>query len=256
MRLRKWYLDLVTGGGEALIAYVAHGRAGGLAFSRCAVLWPADAGPLRERRSAATGPGPRLEGDGLRLDLPSLGFAGRWAGPARPLSCPLLEEGRRSIRWTCHGVTLDAEASLEGAGSWRGRGYAECLDLDLPGLAPPFRELRWGRFQGSADLRAVWIQWEEGLTRRWAWVDEAPADPGRVDRTGWSSAAGLLHLDEGRLLRDAWVAEEAFGTRWARLIPGYRKARDRKWLTRGRWQPAGGGPAEEGWAILEEVRWT
>lgn len=255
IRMRKWYLDLVTPGGEALIAYAMDLRWAGLAYRRGCLLLPAGSGPLAERRGRPGGRWPGLEGGTLVWRCPGLGIEGMWAGASPPLEAELLAPPPHHIRWTCFGAACTARVRVEGAGDWAGRGYAECLDLDLKGFQPPFHGLRWGRFQGDSGRQAIWIQWSRGLDRRWAWVDGRPVDAGPADGDGWSCPEGALQVEEGRLLRDARVGEELFGARWARAIPGTGGARDLKWLSPARWRPAGDGPAEPGWALHEEVRW-
>ncbi len=256
IRLRKWYLDLVTADQQVLIAYAMELRWAGLACRRGCLLLPAGEGPLAERRGRLGGRWPRLEDGAVAWHCPRLGLEGRWEGLSPALEAELLAPPPHRIQWSCFGAACHARVRVEGSGAWAGRGYAERLDVELQGLRPPFRELRWGHFLGDAGRQAVWIQWGRGLERRWTWVDGQPLEAGPVGDTGWPSSAGSLQIGEGRVLRDAWVAEEFLGGRWARAIPGTGSARDRKRLGPALWRPAGGGADEPGWALHEVVRWA
>ena len=224
-RLIKWYLDVVTPDGDAVIAYAARLRWGALSLP-WASAWRSRPGyPLEERTTTrgvqAPGGGPvRLGWRNATLDV-----AGEWRRlspppPSPPIRRTLHEDRHGTIRWSCR--MPRARATFRwGAETLRGLGYAERLELTIPPWRLPFRSLRWGRYISRAHA-AVWIAWDGApgpgtiQPRSWVWLDGAECPHARMDPTAVSDLGDgqSLRLLETRELRNRSVLSAV------RAIPG------------------------------------
>ncbi|MGE0815725.1 MAG: hypothetical protein AB7O28_11140 [Vicinamibacterales bacterium] len=255
--LTKWYLDLVTDEGTALVAYAATLDWSALHVDAASALIARPGAPPVDRwvwRSAAP---PALTDGAVRYASPALALAAEWraAGPA--LSETLFEDARGAVRWTCHAP--DSEASFRlGPERFRGRGYVECLTFTRPPWSLPLRRLRWGRFC-AASHHAVWIDWDEGVTRRWIWFDGRFAPEARVQASGVVHLPGGHTLDivPGRTLLDRralQVLTDAHPALAALPMGPLRRLRETKRLDRGILRRDGAAVAS-GWVIHETVVW-
>lgn len=256
-QLTKWYLDLATDQGTAVIIYAAFLRWGRLRVHYASTLMVAPFGPLDER-VAWTGVAPPREHEGaLRISHAGLRLVGEWRAEAAPIEATLLDNASGQLRWTC--VQPSATATLELAGqAFTGRGYAECLRMTCLPWALPFRTLRWGRFN-SPGHSVVWIGWSGGEVRQWIWVD------GQNEPLATLSADEIGNLNDGQRL--SLVPERELCDRHALrvisrrlpaldplLIGPIRNLRETKRLARGILYRSS-EPVSQGWVIHEVVTW-
>jgi hypothetical protein len=260
-RLRKWYLDVVDGDGSACIGYWARLSWGPLRLHYASLLLAEPGAAPVQRQTLQPGPPPRLEGGACTWTCPPLGVAGAWAALAAPLQKVLLATPTGGIRWNCHQPAAAARLSFDtdagAAGTLRGFGYVEVLELTLPPWRLPFDRLWWGRFVG-AGASLVWLQWRGRSQRRLALLD------GELHRTPRITAervaldgAGSLDLAEHTDVRAAPLGAGALRSLpgLVRLLPRrFRDADERKRLSRGTLHRAGREPVQ-GWAIHEVVQW-
>jgi hypothetical protein len=184
-----------------------------------------------------------------------LNAAGTWRRAADPIEHTLLQTTRGAIHWRCVCPKADVTVRL-GERTLCGLGYAEHMTMTLVPWQLPVHELRWGRFL-SHTAHVTWIAWTGELQRSWVFED------GTVHEAVAISSAGLtvpgtpltLTLSDGRVLRSGRLRSTALyplrSLVW--LIPGWRGARETKWVARGSLMHAGG--ASDGWTIHEVVRW-
>ncbi|MGE0355029.1 MAG: hypothetical protein AB7Q69_17590 [Gemmatimonadales bacterium] len=256
-RLTKWYLDLVTEQGTALITYAAALEWSGLRVHYVSILLARPGIPPEEHSTWSDVRLPQPDGDTLRFRHAGLPLDGEWRREAAPLDATLLDSPSGRLHWSC--LQPSAAATLEFSGeTFTGRGYAECLVMTCLPWTLPFRSLRWGRF-ASASSSVVWIDWNGEQPRRWVWLDGA-AEPGAVLQGG-----GIAGLSGGRRLRLVPVRElcdrrslQVISRRLPALdaLPAgpIRNLREAKRLDRGilyREQV----PVSEGWTIHEVVTW-
>lgn len=254
-RLLKYYLDLVTGDGTALIGYAARLRISGLELGYSALLaCPPDAPPV-EHTALGRSSLPAHSPNTLTWDAPALGFRGRWEVTGPPLRQALLQERHGAIHWNCLAPRATVTASCDGR-PLTGAGYAECLRLTLPPWRLPFRELHWGRY-ASRDHSLVWIAWQGRSPRQWLWLDGRSA-AGQRQRDGWSLAGDVaLRFLDRRDLRSRPVLG-TLPTALTRLLPtdAHRLVtmHEHKELSRAALMQHGRA-IDEGWAIHEMVTW-
>jgi hypothetical protein len=253
-RLHKWYLDCVGDGGDAAIVYLGRVRLGGLRVHYVELL-TIGRGGRRERRRRLSSRAPlSRDASGLTVAAPAMGFRGRWEPDGAGLEVALLESPEGSIRWRCHSLAGACELQLPDGQRLTGGGYAEELEMTLPPWALPFRELRWGRFAGSG-RSVVWIDWREGLERRWLFVDGAAAPAQRLDLAGVAWPAGELAILPGVVIREADVGRTLLGSLAGLLPRRLGQARETKWLCPGELRVVGFEPIR-GDVIHEVVRWA
>jgi len=255
--LDKWYLDVVTEAGAVLIGYAIHCRFGAASFRYASLLQSAPDQPATDRATLRGTTFPLLEGDHLRWHLPRLRFDGSWHRLGAPVEQTLLDDERGRIEWRCLLPRARVTARLDDT-IISGMGYAERLHVTLPLWQLPFSTLRWGRY-ATTERGLVWIEWSDGLERRWAWSGGREEPSARVEGSGVAGLAdgGELRFEDRRVLRDWQVLESA-----GRILPDalrtrlgpIARLREQKWLSRGTLRQ-GDRIVDHGWAIHEEVRW-
>jgi hypothetical protein len=256
-RLHKWYLDCVASTGEAAIVYVGHVWIAGLRVPFCEVIavgpFGGEAPVLHERRLSRR-PIVTRDDNVVRLDAAPLAATGRWTRATPAVRAVLLDGPQGTIEWQCHQPGGDAEVHLPDGRILRGSGYVEELTMTCPPWALPFDELRWGRFAGNG-RSVVWIDWRDGLNRRWVFADGAAVAATIVEDRLIEWPDGRLDLDAGRVVRDAPIGRTAAGPLAWCLPRRLSRATETKWVSRGRLREAS-TDAVEGWAIHEVVRWV
>jgi len=255
--LTKWYLDLVTPEGTALIAYAASLRWRALHVEFASTLLARPGAPAEEENAWADVTLPEPDSEALSFRHVGLGLEGRWLGGAPPVSATLLEDDSGRLHWDCLFPSAAATVRLGGE-TLEGRGYVERLTMTRPPWSLPLRTLRWGRFASPSHALA-WISWEGGPPRRWAWLDgtaQCDAVIGDAGVSGLTGGGGLT-LEPVRELCDR-RALQVLSRRLPALeaIPlgPLRELRETKRLDRAKLRLAG-GIEDEAWAIHEVVRW-
>lgn len=257
-KLAKWYLDLVTDDGTALVGYAAGLRWGALRLRYASLLLaPPGQAPVEQTtlRQVAE---PALDGNVLTWRSGPLHLEGRWLREARAIEAPLADLPTGAIHWHC---LMPSAVAVVRVGEQRltGRGYAERLVLTLQPNELPFRTLHWGRYL-SVRHAVVWIDWSgAGAPARWIWLDGTLRPDARLDAQGITGLGPGMALRFGppRPLRDRTVLPDL-----ARPIPGLLRRvvgpvaqmRERKRLAMSRLE-RDGTTVDEGWAIHEEVAW-
>ena len=257
LELSKWYLDVVTTEGTALIAYAASLRWGALHVEFASVLLSAAGEPVREAHAWSGVRLPEFSGTDVELRHPGLGLEGHWTPTSPPVRATLLEDESGALRWDCYMPSAAASVTVPGR-SLEGVGYVERLTVTRPPWAFPLRALRWGRY-ASKSHAMVWIDWRGGPPRSWIWLDGERQDGARVTDQGIQGLAGAgeLTLGPGRVLCDRKalkVLSRAFPTLGLLPLGPLGELRELKRLDRGTLSRAGSAD-DEGWAVHEVVEW-
>jgi hypothetical protein len=254
----KWYVDLVTGDGIAVVGYVLTVRWLGIDLRMASRLVVERAG-RREERSALGEPGmPALAAGGLSWTSDALGLQATWQALDAPIAATLLTSPAGSIEWSCVMPRARATA-ITAAAHYEGLGYAEHLRLTLPPWALPFHRLQWGRH--LSDRHAlVWIDWDDGRVLRHVWLD------GDLQPSARLGASGLAGLTDGRALR--WddhrdLTRRSVGDAIADAAPALAAhvagrlagMREHKQLSQSTLVDADERPLDAGWSIHEVVTW-
>jgi hypothetical protein len=257
LRLTKWYLDLVTDQGTALIAYAASLEWTALRIQFASTLLARPDQPPVERTAWSQAALPELEGDRLSFKHQDLQLVGEWRRRAAPIEATLLEDEAGRVHWACHLPAASATVTLAGE-VLTGEGYAECLTFTRPPWTLPLRTLRWGRTV-TPSHSAVWIDWRDGPPRRWVFLDGQAEPDAIVSDTAVTGLSGsrALQFTPGRELCDRRALQVL-----SRHLPALdtlplgplRELREVKRLDRGTLS-RDGVPIETGWTIHEVVRW-
>jgi len=248
-RLVKWYGDVTTEDGDAVIAYAATLEAPlELEYSACLESGEharsrstLERSAIAEHRGAWSWKAPHLEAQFHPLQ--------------RSAAIDLLDEGSAgAVRW--HAVAPLCETRMTvGDRTLEGLGYLERLELTVPPWNLPLERLVWGRFvHPRAGL--VWIEWQgphalQVILQDGERVDGAIA-PDHIRTSGMELQIGTRRvIREGTLGRIALAAVSVL----SRVAPlGFLRTVERKTLSRGRLRR--GGELLEGWVIDEVVTWT
>lgn len=253
--LTKWYLDLVTDDGVAVIGYSARLRWGPFRTDYAAVLVSPPAGPPSHASTVRPTASPRLDPEtgSLEWAAAGLGLVGRWRGEVAPLAATLLP----GIEWRSPLPRATAEVWHDGH-RYRGSGYVDRLELTIPPHRLPFRRLRWGRHL-SPGHQAIWIGWADGLERHWAWLDGVLQPVASVSGTGVAfDDTSELRWASGREVIDRGVAESLRPVRLLLRLPLLRMVgamRERKRLAASTLRAGDGRVLDRGHTIHEEVTW-
>jgi hypothetical protein len=183
--LRKWYFDVITGGGDVLYAYIVIYRI--LATRRALLSAHLVTSDGRHIRDSVTLPAPSLKhrdgieiaghklertAPGLRLflDLPKLRVdllyapAGDWRPNGKGV---LLNKGRRTLIWEVPLFRAAVSGTIEPQGEKLdagGTGYHDLVRTDIPPWRLPAKELVWGR----AHFPSASLVWNQLTTREGA----------------------------------------------------------------------------------------
>jgi hypothetical protein len=255
--LSKWYLDLVTPDGRALVAYW-----GEIAWRRAklrleSVLDGPPARPAAARARVTREAGPREGQDGgIAWSARGLGLEAHWQPLAAPISRRLFSSPRGALDWECRAPLARVTATLGRGTELSGLGYAERLTLTLAPWELPIEQLRWGRFCASA-RSLVWIQWSGPSPLTLVFADGVEISGAVVSDDGVEMTSEARLCLEGR--RELRAGRPVAGL--VARLPGLRAAVPRrlhgieesKWISRGALSGAG-VPTVEGWAIHEVVR--
>ena len=253
-RLSKWYLDCVSGRGEAVIVYWAELRWRRLAVHYSSVLLFA-AGRLCERSSLRGGQAPWLHGDLIEWSCDALDTRGAWRSAGQPpIHRVLYRKGGGTLEWHCLQPLAEANVSCGGQ-KISGPGYTERITLTLAPWDLPIEELRWGRahFPGRS---AVWIDWSGPEAKRSVFVDSKEVEGVQVTDSLVSSPQTTIRLAGRQVLREGPVEGTSVGS-----IPGVRQALSKagllmdehKWLSAATLEEV--GATLHGSAIHEVVKW-
>jgi hypothetical protein len=257
MKLVKWYLDLVTPEGTALIAYAAFLRWGVIRIHYASTLLVHPGSTPREETAWSGVVPPHRDSEGVVFDHRGLGLHGEWRSVAEPVAATLLDGVAGRLQWDCMIPSATVTARLRGE-PMEGRGYVECLTMTCPPQALPLRTLRWGRFT-SEHHAVVWIGWQGGPPRQWVWLDGTPQPDARIgdSEIGGMSEGATLDLTPVRELCDR-RALQVLSRRLPALdsIPlgPLKNLRETKRLAQGTLR-LGSEPEDRGWALHERVTW-
>lgn len=255
--LTKWYLDLVTDQGTALIVYAASLEWASLRAAFASTLCAEPAGEPVERRAWSRVRMPMIDGTTVRFAHAGLHLSGEWRRGAASLAATMVDGPRGRLDWRCFTPNGQATVSIDER-TITGRGYVECLSMSCPPWSLPLRSLRWGRYTSDSHS-AVWIDWDGGALRRWVWFDGIEQEHAAV------GADGISALGNGVAMRIAPVRtlgdRRALRVLSAELpaldrvpIGSFKNLRETKRLARGElWHD--GVQVERGWVIDEVVRW-
>jgi len=255
--LVKWYCDVVTDDGACAIIYAARLRWGPLRVGYAAIFHAAVDGTSAETATVRRVASPRRDGDSLVWGSAPLRAAARWQGDAPPITCCLADGPNGSVDWTCHMPRARATVRV-GDVHLEGLGYVESLRLTVPPWQLPFRALRWGRHL-SPEHHLVWIDWSDGVERRWVWLDSVeqlaatPHDGGIANLVGGRE----LRWQNARDLRDRPVLAALHGplpVLATRLAGPLGRLHERKRLAPSAIVRADGAD-DQGWTVFEEVTW-
>lgn len=256
--LDKWYLDLVTDDGTAVVGYVVGVHWHGVDLRMAARLEVGPTGHPVEHMALGDQAMPHLAGGCLSWTSDALGLRGEWRGLDAPITRTLLASASGNIEWSC--VMPRARATVVTPSARHdGLGYAERLRLTLPPWALPFKILRWGRH--VSDRHAlVWIEWEGHHPLRAAWLDGEPQPAAHVVTSGidgLSDQRALRWHDDRDLTRRSVVhtlagVAPALAVRVAGRLAGMQ---EHKQLSPSALVDAAGLALDAGWAMHEVVTW-
>ncbi|HET6981527.1 MAG TPA: hypothetical protein VFI53_05260 [Myxococcaceae bacterium] len=248
-RLVKWYGDLTTETGDAVIGYAATLEAPlHLEYAACLEI----CGERVESRSA-------LE----RSAIAELRGAWTWKAPhlearfqplQRSVAIDLLDEPRGKVQW--HPVSPLCETRMTvGGRALEGLGYLERLELSIPPWDLPLERLVWGRFvHPRAGL--VWIDWQGPHPLQVVLRDGERVD-GAIEAERILAPGTELQIGTRRLLREGTLGRVALAavSALSHVTPlGFLRTVERKALSRGRMLR--GTEVLEGWIIDEVVTWA
>jgi hypothetical protein len=255
-RLNKWYLDLVTSDGVAVICYAARLRWGPVRLRYAAILVDTPGAKPDEAVAVRRVERPAINAGVLRWRCDALDVDGEWRRQQPALRATLLRGKAGAIRWSCR-MPL-ATANLRwGQRRFTGLGYVETLGMTVAPTRLPFQTLRWGRHLSAAHS-LVWIDWTGQAPGRWIWLDGVRQDGATINGDGSVHLAGgqRLQLSDARDIRNRLVVPSIVAA-----LPGIaRRAgslgtmREHKMAARSTLYQEH-LPLDQGWTVYETVKW-
>ena len=256
-QLSKWYLDLVTPDGVAVICYSARLRWGALHLRLASILVDAPGAAAEEATTIRAVERPTIGGEELRWRSGPLDVEGTWHRRHPGFRVTLYRDRAHAFRWACR-MPLAAAEVRWGTRRYAGPGYVETLTMTGSPTHLPFRRLRWGRHL-SAEHAVVWIEWAEGVAERWVWRDgvRQPGAGSTDGRTIRLAEGSELRLGPSRDIRDQLVLPglgAILPDLLTRVTGSLRSLREHRVVSRSTLSQDG-RPPDEGWAVHEEVTW-
>ena len=254
----KWYLDLVTDDGTAVVGYVVDVRwvAPRVRLASCLVVHP-DA-QRDERTSLGETAWPAVVDGRLTWTAATLGLRAEWHALDAPIAQTLLTSPAGDIEWTCAMPRARGSVAIASA-VHEGFGYAEHLRMTVTPWTVPFHTVRWGRHL-SARHALVWIERDGQAPMQAAWLDGVPEPLARVGTSGVTGLSDRRRLawQASRTLVDRSVGDrvaEATPALAARLAGRLARLREHKQVSASELTDGDGRVLDRGWAIHEEVTW-
>lgn len=239
--LEKWFLDLVTERGEAVILYAAQ------------LNWKRWKLPYKSILHCSGTPDAKVSQHARfrRVELPKRSsnqitwkdrqfeIQGIWEGMTTPVEERLHESATGFLDWQCYQPSAKVNLRIK-ENHYNGLGYAERLVLTAPPWEIPMEDLRWGRFV-SEQNHLVWISLGGSSEKRWLWwngqrIYQCTIDDQEIRIPGENRVIELVHVAELEAEKKIFnVVRDA-----ARYIPGFEKAMplrflmadEQKWLSR------------------------
>jgi hypothetical protein len=256
-QLSKWYLDLVTPDGIAVICYAVRLRWGPARLRYAAILVDSPGAKPEEAFTLHRVERPAIDAGILRWRCDALDVHGEWRRRQPAIRETLLRSRAGAIRWSCRMPLATAEVQWADR-RFAGLGYVETLGMTVAPTRLPFRTLRWGRHL-SAEHSLVWIDWTGEVSGQWIWLDGVRQPGATFTDDGMIQVSGgrRLHFRDSRDLRNRLVlpsvgaALSAIASRWAGSLA---TLREHKMVARSalcddhvRF--------DEGWTVYETVEW-
>jgi hypothetical protein len=256
-RLSKWYLDLVTPDGTAVVCYSARLRWGPVRVRYASILLSAPGAGPEEAAAVRRVERPVIDRGTLRWRADALDVRGEWRRRQPAIRQTLQRGPAGALRWACRMPAAEAELWW-GRRRFAGSGYVESLGMTLPPTRLPFRTLRWGRHL-SAEHSLVWIDWTGEVPGQWVWIDGIPQQGAAFGDDGAIRLSGRrqLQLGESRDIRNQLVLPPVVA-----LFPGVASRvagplgtlREHKMVARSA-LCEDAVPLDSGWTVYEVVTW-
>lgn len=206
LRLRKWYLDIVTDDARCVIGYWGRIEWGPVTLAYSAILDARAASPVTRTRWRATDEPANRNGT-IDWSCPALCIDGRWHARAPALQRTLLGTEEGEAVWSCLQPASEVQVQLD-AETLHGNGYAEYLEMTLPPWRLPIEDLRWGRAvapdpnRGDGALASVvWIRWIGAHPLTLVALNGVEVPDAVVEDNAVRAAGTGVALEPGRVLR-------------------------------------------------------
>ena len=215
-RLSKWYLDCVTAGGEATIAYTGIMRWGPVRLPYSSLI-ETTASHVTEQHSLRQQHEPHVRDSRLQWHSSALNVTGNWRCDSASLTDTVFSNGNGTVKWEC--LVPCGQSRI---GNREGLGYAERLTMTMPPWKLPLQTLRWGHFLSETEL-VIWIDWRGSFTNRIVYRNgiRVPAMCIRDDAIEFEDGAHVT-LDRSLVIRDGPIGATALSAipRVRRNLPG------------------------------------
>lgn len=239
--LDKWFLDVVTDEGEAMIFYAAQLVWKGWTVPYTSWLhYQPGSGQGVQQRSRFRNVQMPLHNEGMiRWSDARFGVEGEWQAAADPLQARLFDSEEGYLDWRCFQPVSRVQLHI-GDTLVKGRGYAEQLILTAPPWKIPMDELRWGRMSSEKNY-LVWVEIKEKRNQQWLWWNGERVGDAVIqdDQIALPKQELLIKLDRSVELEGEKKIFTVVGD-LLKFIPGFDQvmplqflmADERKWLSR------------------------
>lgn len=247
-RLVKWYGDLTTQIGEAVILYAADLK-DPLPVHYASVLDASGHRPAFNHSLHAS----TIEYDGGGWVWKAPGVEARFSPLHRAAPIDLLDDAPGALLWHAMAPLCKTGMVLRGR-HLDGLGYLERLELTVPPWQLPLGRLIWGRLV-HPEASLVWIDWQGPRSLRLVLHDGERVE-GTIDADTVSGPGFQLQIGHRKVLREGTLGRVALAgiAVVSRVAPaGFLATTERKTLARARLTR--GADVLQGWVIDEVVTW-
>jgi len=260
--LDKWFLDMVTEEGEAMIFYAAKLKWKGLEVPYTSWLHndPIRGVSIQSRFRKVNMP--EVCGSRISWEDSRFGISGEWMSLAASIQTRVFESEEGYLDWKCYQPKSEVTLKKKGK-TLKGIGYVEQLILTTEPWKIPMDDLRWGRYGGGKD-DLVWIELRGNEKQQWLWHKGEKIENAQIedDFIEISEMNLKLKLDRGVVLESEKKIMEV-AKKLVQYLPGLNKtmpmqflmADEHKWLSRAVLEKEG-EVHSQGWAIHEWVKFN
>lgn len=257
--LEKWFLDMVTDKGEAMIFYAARLCWRSITVPYKSMLWYSPEKGAGQKTKFYNAHFPSIKDNLIYWQDAAFKVTGVWQANASSVNACLFQSEEGGLQWNCFQpssiVMLNSKSN-----PLKGMGYAEKLVLTVEPWKIPMQQLRWGRYVSVTD-HLVWIELKDNTTKQWIWHNGERITTAIINDNEIILPSSKIHL---KLIDKTIIESEnkisKVAKQLAKFVPGFCKsmplhflmAAGHKWRSKGVLSK-GNIISGEGWVIHELV---
>lgn len=261
--LEKWYLDIVTENGSAMIFYAAK-----LKWKKWEVPYTSWLSYNKETGVTCKSKFhkvklPKVINDNISWNDDKFNISGTWKPLSSPIKSQLFKSKEGELNWNCFQPRAKVAVKIND-NEINGFGYIEQLTLNLIPWKLLMNELRWGRYISKGNY-IVWIELiKESVKQQWLWFNGVKYENSIISDNLISIPKENISLildkkvileEEKKILKTVKLLLSYLPSFNNPISNSFLNADEIKWLSKATLSK-NGNFVEHGWAIQEYVNFN